>query len=184
MAWTAPSTRSTGDLITASIWNTDLTDNLAYLKTEMDKAILKDGTVAFTANQPMGGFKLTGLAAGSATGNSARYDELNAVAQAVVTGTRAFATTYQNTSGKVMLVAISATNSVAAVDKGVSIWGLVAAGTPPGTVVVYNSCGNAVVGVGLYTGIFFIVPAAYYYRCEGLAADTLTLSVWTEWTLH
>lgn len=32
MAWTAPTTRSSGALITASIWNTDLVDNLAYLK--------------------------------------------------------------------------------------------------------------------------------------------------------
>lgn len=31
MAYTAPTTRTTGDLITASIWNTDLTDNIAYL---------------------------------------------------------------------------------------------------------------------------------------------------------
>lgn len=31
MAWTAPTTRSTGDLITATIWNTDLVDNLQYL---------------------------------------------------------------------------------------------------------------------------------------------------------
>lgn len=36
MAWTAPTTRLTGDLITASIWNTDLTDNLIYLKTQTD----------------------------------------------------------------------------------------------------------------------------------------------------
>ncbi len=28
MAWTTPTTRATGDLITASIWNTDLTENL------------------------------------------------------------------------------------------------------------------------------------------------------------
>lgn len=31
MAWTNPTTRTTGTLITASIWNTDLVDNLAYL---------------------------------------------------------------------------------------------------------------------------------------------------------
>jgi len=36
MAWTAPTTRTTGDLITASIWNTDLVDNLNYLKTNLD----------------------------------------------------------------------------------------------------------------------------------------------------
>tara|TARA_Y100000310_G_scaffold295019_1_gene325971 strand:+ start:2936 stop:3436 length:501 start_codon:yes stop_codon:yes gene_type:complete len=34
MAWTGPTTRSTGDLITASIWNVDLKDNLDYLKTK------------------------------------------------------------------------------------------------------------------------------------------------------
>lgn len=32
MGWTAPTTRSTGDLITAAIWNTDLVNNLTYLK--------------------------------------------------------------------------------------------------------------------------------------------------------
>lgn len=31
MAWTTPTTRATGDLITASIWNTDVVNNLAYL---------------------------------------------------------------------------------------------------------------------------------------------------------
>ncbi|MAH45845.1 hypothetical protein CMI37_08440 [Candidatus Pacearchaeota archaeon] len=37
MAWTAPTTRQPGDIITAAIWNTDLKDNLVYLKTEADK---------------------------------------------------------------------------------------------------------------------------------------------------
>lgn len=38
-------------------------------------AIQRDGSVAFTANQPMGGFKLTGLAAGSVAGDSVRYEQ-------------------------------------------------------------------------------------------------------------
>ncbi len=33
MAWTGPGTRAPGDVITASIWNTDLVNNLTYLKT-------------------------------------------------------------------------------------------------------------------------------------------------------
>lgn|SRR3990167_124054 len=33
MAYTEPTTRTTGDLITASIWNTDLTDNISFLRT-------------------------------------------------------------------------------------------------------------------------------------------------------
>lgn len=37
--------------------------------------IKKDGSVTYTANQPMGGFKLTGLAAGSTSGDSVRYEQ-------------------------------------------------------------------------------------------------------------
>jgi len=42
MAWTTPTSRSTGTLITASIWNTDLVDNLILLKT----SIADDGRVS------------------------------------------------------------------------------------------------------------------------------------------
>ena len=38
-------------------------------------AIQQNGSVAFTANQPMGGFKLTGLDAGTANGDSVRYQQ-------------------------------------------------------------------------------------------------------------
>jgi hypothetical protein len=55
-------------------------------------ALMKDGTVAATANIPMGGHKLTGLAAGTATGDSARWDELAAEATARLTGDNANAT--------------------------------------------------------------------------------------------
>ena len=43
--WTAPTTRSTGDLISASIWNTDLVENLKYLK----DAPVFTGVVTITA---------------------------------------------------------------------------------------------------------------------------------------
>jgi hypothetical protein len=36
MAWTTPSTRTTNTLITASIYSTDLVDNLIYLKSQTD----------------------------------------------------------------------------------------------------------------------------------------------------
>lgn len=38
-------------------------------------AIQRNGSVAFTANQPMGGFKFTGLGAGSGAGDSVRYEQ-------------------------------------------------------------------------------------------------------------
>ena len=36
MAYTAPTTQTTGTLITAAIWNTDMVDNIAYLKAKQD----------------------------------------------------------------------------------------------------------------------------------------------------
>lgn len=44
MAWTNPTTRSEGDLITDEIWNADVVDNLDYLKA------VQDGHEADTAN--------------------------------------------------------------------------------------------------------------------------------------
>ena len=49
MAWTNPTTRSTGNLITASIWNTDLVDNLVYLKSSINAQIQIDAD-AWTAS--------------------------------------------------------------------------------------------------------------------------------------
>ena len=52
MPWTAPATRATGDLITAAIWNTDLKDNLNYLRdTEIAYAqIVADVSVTATSS--------------------------------------------------------------------------------------------------------------------------------------
>lgn len=44
------------------------------------------GTIAFAANQPMGGFKLTGLAAGSANGDSVRYEQVLRLVGGTMTG--------------------------------------------------------------------------------------------------
>ncbi len=40
MAWTSPTSRSYNDLITDTIWNTDLVDNLVYLKSKADRRIM------------------------------------------------------------------------------------------------------------------------------------------------
>lgn len=50
MGWTTPTTRATGYLVTAANWNTDLVDNLAYLKgqagiVEMEAGIKSDTDV-------------------------------------------------------------------------------------------------------------------------------------------
>lgn len=60
---------STGTVRTISMpdANVDLAD--------ANNAILKNGSRAFTANQSLGGFKLTSLAAGSTAGDSVRYEQ-------------------------------------------------------------------------------------------------------------
>ena len=65
----------TGTVISSTAFNA-LTADLA---TGLSTCVLKDGTQTITANIPMSSFKFTGLAAGSASGNSIRYEQVNGV---------------------------------------------------------------------------------------------------------
>ncbi len=60
-----------GTLITAAAFNAYTADVAAALST----ALYSDGQRVNDANQNMGGYKLTGLAAGSAPGDSVRYEQ-------------------------------------------------------------------------------------------------------------
>lgn len=49
MAWSSPSSKTTGTLITAAIWNQDIVDNTTLLKTPItDGGALRRSTVAMT----------------------------------------------------------------------------------------------------------------------------------------
>ena len=62
----------TATTITSTWANTTMSD----IATALSTAVLKDGSQTMTANIPMAGFKFTGMGAGSATGNSLRYDDV------------------------------------------------------------------------------------------------------------
>ncbi len=64
-----------GTLITSATFNAYTADVAAALST----ALYSDGQRVNAANQNMGGFKLTGLAAGASPGESVRYEQLAAV---------------------------------------------------------------------------------------------------------
>ncbi len=64
MAWTTPTTRVTGTLITASIWNTDMVDDLIYLHDNLPAC-----RVYNSANQSINNTTLTAV-----TFNSERFD--------------------------------------------------------------------------------------------------------------
>lgn len=68
-------------------WVADAANNIKISSTRMDaefdgiatalsSAIYKDGQQAFAANQPMGGFKLTGLGAGASSADSVRMSQI------------------------------------------------------------------------------------------------------------
>jgi hypothetical protein len=65
----------TGTVITSTAFNA-LTSDLA---TGLTTAITKDGQTTPTANIPMGGFKITGLAAGTLTTDAVRLSQLQSV---------------------------------------------------------------------------------------------------------
>jgi len=68
----------TGTVISSTVANAVNSD----FATGLSNAICKDGQSTPTANIPLGGFKLTGLAAGTANGNSVRYEQVGALALA------------------------------------------------------------------------------------------------------
>ena len=72
-----------GNTIEASWANTTLND----IATALSTCVLKDGTQTLTANIPMAGFKLTGLAAGSSANDSVRMAQLQGGSVSYLTGT-------------------------------------------------------------------------------------------------
>lgn len=199
MAWTAPRTWTTGEIVTAAQMNEQVRDNELYIKGIIDTAIQRAGSIAFIADQPMGGFSLTGLAAGAAAGESVRFEQLAAVSQSAdLSGTRALATNYENASGKIIFVNVT-------LDLAVSVTGANMNGTAyamakvedtsPPTLVVQQGYRQVVLnGLTATTNflndrcaLVFIVPPGFYYRIEvGTAGHGVTpvVSKWFEWTLH
>ena len=72
----APSNSWNPAVAGAAINATDWAALLADLATALSTCVLKDGTQTLTANLPMGGFKLTGLAAGTVAGDSVRWEQI------------------------------------------------------------------------------------------------------------
>jgi len=62
MAWTDPRTWVADETVTAAQLNEQIRDNETYLKDTLDDAVQKDGSIAFTGDQPLGANKLTGVA--------------------------------------------------------------------------------------------------------------------------
>jgi len=143
MAWTAPATWTTGQVVTAAELNEQIKDNETYLKGQTDR--------------------------------------LDNVAQSVVTGSRAFNTSYQNTSGKAMLVTVSGSVATGA-GNNIFISASTDDNATPSTVVCSSRAFADAVGYGTAT-ITFVVLAGNYYRVVYSSVGAAVVNRWTEWTL-
>ena len=117
----------TGTAISSTVENTKNTETATGLTT----CLLKDGTQTVTANIPMAGFRFTGLGAGSTSGHSVRYEQVNGIVTTagdllVATGAGAFARLAVGADGTVAVARAAATGdfSYGAILRGV-ISGLV-----------------------------------------------------------
>lgn len=101
MAWSDPTSRSTGNIITSAIWNQDVVDNPQYLKDTLDALELSDLQAA-SGNYDMGGNKITNYGTPSAAGDVADKGYVDAMgARAYDSGWFAVAlnTTYTKAHG-------------------------------------------------------------------------------------
>lgn len=126
--------------------------------------------------------KVIGLAAGSASGHAARYDELTALAGklddtsvADVSGSRAVDTNYLNSSLKLLLVSVGAVWSTGG-NLG-SIQALIGSGSPPNIAVCRDS---GIQGDVPYASVTFLVPRGYYYKVAAAGDTPDSIDSWVE----
>ena len=103
------------------------------IATALTNSLAKDGQTVPTANLPMGGYKLTGLGAGAANGNSLRYEQLFTTSAVTLLGAMdwvkgadiASASTINLTAATGNGVHVTGTTAITAVTLGSGMWRLV-----------------------------------------------------------
>jgi hypothetical protein len=151
----------TGGTTISSTW---ANNTLSDIGTALTGSLAKDGQTVPTNNLPMGGFKLTGLAAGSANGESVRFEQLPTLASlgAAASGTNTDITSLASPN----INAATATTQ-AATDSSTKV----------ATTAMVQSVGIHSAGYGAYAGTATLTAAdigrACYYASG--TAGTLTL---------
>lgn len=131
--YAAPASTFNPAVTNTAVNSTDWTALLADITTALSTALYKDGQATPTADIPMGGFKLTGLGAGSATGNSLRYEQLFTTSAVALLGAMdwvkgadvASAATTNLTTATGNAVHVTGTTTITAVTLGSGMWRLV-----------------------------------------------------------
>lgn len=132
-SYSAPASSWNPAVTNTTINSTDWAALLADMSTALSTAIYKDGQQVPTANLPMGSFKLTGLGAGNANGNSIRYEQLFTTSAVTLLGSMnwvkgadiASASTINLTAATGNAVHVTGTTPITAVTLGSGMWRLV-----------------------------------------------------------
>lgn len=182
---------ATGNTVSADEHNTFRND----VATALTNCVTRDGQSPATSNLPMGGFKVTGLAAATGNGEAVRYEQLSGYQAALTTASTVALGTANITSLNVSQVAALSTAQISALSVG-SITGVLkassgavsaaTAGTDyveKGTATVFTavqtpSQGTATISA---TGTFTYNPATHGQVCTITCtnADTITLAIAT-----
>lgn len=84
----------TGTTISSTTTNSTNSD----IATALSNCVTRDGQSTATANLPLGGFKITGLAAGTSNGDSVRYEQIQYLANASSANTWTATQTFSGSS--------------------------------------------------------------------------------------
>lgn len=107
----------TGTVISAPVFNAFTGD----IATGLSTCLLKDGTQTVTANIPMSTYKFTGLGAGSASGDSVRFEQLGLILIAVATASTSATIDFTGLSSTYDEYVLTVTNFVPAANNSYPI---------------------------------------------------------------
>ncbi len=182
----------TGTTISSTAANNLNTD----LATGLSTCITKDGQTTITANIPMAGFKLTGLAAGNAAGNSLRYEQLFTTSTVTLLGAMDWVKgadivssgTINLTTATGNAVHVTGTTTITAVTLASGVWRIVifdgaltlthhtTNNNLPGGVNITTAAGDRALywadGTTTYCVCYFVAATGAYININGATEDT------------
>ena len=160
---------TTGTTISSTWANNTLNDIASGLST----CLLKDGTQTVTANIPMSSFKFTGLAAGSAAGDSLRYQQLFTTGEVALLGS-------VSASGSLALGTTLYVGASASVSGLLFVGGLVSASGAVNFVQAATLTATATVALGASTGNYAVVTGtATVSSFDSLRAGGMRIVQWS-----
>lgn len=123
---------------------------------------------------------------GEVDSNTIGVNKLDDVSVSSVTGSRAIATSYQNTSGKIRVVLATIYSQASANDGEYQVHGQLSPDNSAWTSYAHDREKAHLNGMYMVMQILLIVPCNYYYKIieSTYNCGAGVIQFWTEWDLH